>query len=198
MLGDKKYVMGVDYSMTCPAACICLNEEEFAFEHCKFFFLTDSIKNAAPVKSEQIFSAPIPEYKTDEQRFDSLSECFMVFALLYGAKEVAIEGYAYGGSGVVFQIAENTGLLKHKLYKQNIGLSIYPPTRIKKFATENGRADKEMMYDAFIKETGVDLKSLLNYTKSKTSSPIGDIVDAYYICKFHFYNNKKLAKSLKK
>ncbi len=184
-----KIVMGIDYSMSCPAACICLNEEEFDFKDCRFLFLTDTKKYQ--VFYENILVRPVPTYKSDEERFDKISYEFLSFADLHGAKEVSIEGYAYGGSGVVFHIAENTGILKHKLYNKEIPISVYPPSRIKKYATGSGRADKEQMYTAFVKETGVDLKKQLNYEKTKTESPVADIVDAYYICKYHYHHRKE-------
>jgi Holliday junction resolvasome RuvABC endonuclease subunit len=57
-----------------------------------------------------------------------------------------------------------------------------PPTQIKKFATGKGNANKELMQDSFVKETGVDMKKLLTMTE-KQWNPSSDIIDAYYIAK---------------
>jgi Holliday junction resolvasome RuvABC endonuclease subunit len=99
---------------------------------------------------------------------------------------VALEGYAYSASGKVFQIAENTGILKYKLYLLSIPVTVIPPTEIKKFATGKGNADKNAMYAAFSHETGVNLKSVLTPKRADSVSPVSDIVDSYYICKRMF------------
>ena len=46
--------------------------------------------------------------------------------------EIILEGYAFAAQGQVFNIGENTGLLKHKLYKNNLNTQIVTPTEIKK------------------------------------------------------------------
>ena len=40
-----------------------------------------------------------------------------------------------------------------------------------------------MMHQAFIKETGIDLKTLMTLDKKDVTSPVSDVVDAYFICK---------------
>lgn len=106
-----------------------------------------------------------------------------------GCSRVAIEGYAFGAVGRVFQIAENAGLLKYKLWKEGIEYTVPAPTEIKKFATGKGNANKDMMLEAFNEETGVDIRAKLDIIKGY--NPISDIVDAYYIAKFGFTNGKK-------
>ena len=78
-----------------------------------------------------------------------------------GCEQIALEGYAYGAQGRIFHIAENTGVLKYKIYQQSIPLTIFTPSEIKKFATGKGNADKEKMYDSFISETNILLKSII-------------------------------------
>ena len=43
-----------------------------------------------------------------------------------------------------------------------------------------------MMLDSFKEETGVDIRAKLDIIKGY--NPISDIVDAYYIAKFEFFN----------
>ena len=72
-----------------------------------------------------------------------------------GCDYVGLEGYAYGASGrAIFQIAENCGLLKYKLWEAGIAVDIIPPTKVKKDATGKGNADKRKMVDAFELDTG--------------------------------------------
>ena len=54
---------------------------------------------------------------------------------------------------------------------------------MKKFATGKGNSNKDVMFEHFLEETGVDLMSSLSPKASKVNSPVSDIVDAYYICK---------------
>ena len=58
-----------------------------------------------------------------------------------------------------------------------------PPTEVKKFGSGKGNADKAMMHQAFVKETGIDLKTLMTPDKKDVTSPVSDVVDAYFICK---------------
>ena len=100
-------------------------------------------------------------------------------------KEVFIEGYAYGMTSNRAPIYENTAILKHRLWKNKLPFTMYPPTVIKKFATGKGNANKEQMYEAFVDEllTPTDLKERLTPKAKKVINPISDIVDSYFITK---------------
>ena len=98
-----------------------------------------------------------------------------------------LEGYAYAtvGKSHVRSVAANTGLLKHKMWKNKVLFNTYPPTVIKKFATGKGNANKELMYEAFIAEllTPPNLTEILTPKSKKIISPVSDIVDSYFIAK---------------
>jgi hypothetical protein len=83
----------------------------------------------------------------------------------------------------VFHIAENTGILKYKLYQLSVPVTVIPPTEVKKYSTGKGNADKNAMYDSWLLETGINLKGLLTPKRQESVSPVSDIVDSYYICK---------------
>ena len=91
-------------------------------------------------------------------------------------------------NGRVFNIAENTGILKYKLYQLGIPITVIPPTEAKKFATGKGNADKNAMYVSWLKETGTNIKTLLTPNKTESVSPVSDVVDSYFLCKM-LYNN---------
>ena len=128
---------------------------------------------------------PYPEWKTEEERHDNLTN--WAYNIVQGCEEVFLEGYAFATSvqAGVRSIAENTGLLKHKMWKNKITFKTYPPTVIKKFATGKGNANKELMYEAFKYEllTPNDLKEQLTPRAMKITNPISDIVDSYFIAK---------------
>ena len=92
-----------------------------------------------------------------------------------------MEGYAYGAKGRVFNLAENMGLLKYKLYKHAIPVTIVEPSKVKKCATGKGNADKQVMYETFSKETNTDLKSV--FGQKTLSNPVTDVIDSYYVLK---------------
>ena len=61
-----------------------------------------------------------------------------------------MEGYAYGSAaGQVFQIAENTEVLKYKMYKGEIPYDVLAPKQVKKYFTGSGNSNKGMMFLSF-------------------------------------------------
>ena len=77
------------------------------------------------------------------------------------------------------------------LFRSKIPYKKIPPTVLKKFATGKGNSNKEAMYSQFLKEENVDLLGLLglNLPKSgKIDSPISDIVDSFFLCRYAFIN----------
>lgn len=80
-------------------------------------------------------------------------------------------------SGLVLNIAENGGLLKHKLWKAGIQFINPAPTSVKKFFTGKGNSNKIAMHDAFVEKTGKDISLLIE--SKKDGNPVSDIVDSY-------------------
>ena len=183
----EKVVVGIDYSMVSPGICVCRGDT-FSFDRCEFHFLT-SKKNLIGYNSNSIYGTEYPTFKSFEDRANEVSE--WAVNIVGKADVVCIEGYAMAAKGLVFNIGEFTGLLKHKLWllRDRKPLCIVAPTSNKKFATGKGNADKEKMYEAFLEETGCDLKSLLTpKQKSGVGNPTSDLVDAYYLCKWGYSN----------
>ena len=176
-------IAGIDYSLRSPCVCVfsSTEDESFAFEKCTFHFLTDT-KKYATFFLKNIYGERFQDWDQDFQRYKSIADWTMYH--INGCEQIAIEGYSMGSKGKVFHIAENTGVLKYKIYNAGIPLEIVPPTTIKKFATGKGNSDKTIMHQAFIRETGSELRKKITPDKSKISNPVSDIVDSYYICKF--------------
>ena len=179
-------VAGVDYSLTSPAVCVH-SGEEWKYENCKFYYM---VPNEKKIREAENYNCTVyPEWSEDCERFNNLAEWSLQWISAAGCSRVAIEGYAFGAVGRVFQIAENAGILKLKLWETGLTVLTPAPTEIKKFATGKGNANKERMVEAFEEECGVDIRDELGI-KTKTWNPISDVVDAYYICKFGFeYRN---------
>ena len=185
-----KKIAGIDYSLTSPAICVYKDENggHFDFDRCVFHYLSNTEKqrqSAAGSGLENVRAEPYPEWQSEEERHEKLAT--WAYNIVQGCDEVFLEGYAFATSAQagVRSLAENTGLLKHKMWKNKISFKTYPPTVIKKFATDKGNANKDQMYDAFISEllTPDDLKERLTPKAKKVINPISDIVDSYFIAK---------------
>jgi hypothetical protein len=171
-------LIGIDYSITCPCLCLFDERKTFKFDNCFFYYLTNTKKYADKI-APNITGESFQEYVQDVDRFDTISE--WATNLCIGAADVGMEGYAYGAKGRVFNLAENMGLLKYKLYKHAIPVTIVEPSKVKKCATGKGNADKQVMYDTFSKETNTDLKSV--FGQKTLSNPVTDVIDSYYVLK---------------
>ena len=171
-------LVGIDYSITSPAICLFDEKRDFCFQNCSFYFLTNTKKYATKI-APNINGESFEEYAYDTERFDTISE--WATNLCVGAADVAIEGYAYGAHGRIFNLAENCGILKYKLHKLAVPVTIVEPSRVKKLATGKGNADKQAMYEAFTKETKTDLLSV--FDQKTLSNPVTDVIDSYYILK---------------
>ena len=186
-----KKIAGIDYSLTSPAICVYKEEEDdgfFNFDGCMLYYLSNNKRQqqlAAGCGVSNIIAEPYPEWDCEEERHEKLST--WAYLCIQGCDEVFIEGYAFATAAQagVRSIAENTGLLKHKMWKNKVPFKSFPPTVIKKFATGKGNANKEVMYEAFVDEllTPTDLKELLTPKATKVRNPVSDLVDAYFIAK---------------
>jgi len=186
--------IGIDYSLSSPGVCINTSEEEFRYEDCKFYYLTNTKKYQGTFKEKMAFGTSAVEYigtqhkpySSEPERYNNIADWVIDIIKSYTWWQehptIQIEDYSFGSTGRVFHIAENLGLLKYKL-KMECGwdYTLLAPSVIKKFATDKGNANKELMVGAFKEDTKVNLGLLLD---SSVKSPITDIADAYFICKY--------------
>jgi hypothetical protein len=181
---------GIDYSLTCPAICIYNTKDgPFSFSNTKAFFRSNLARFEMFSEGNLIGENHNP-WKSDIERYDDISSWALDCLKKHKVKKVFLEGYSFGSTGKVFNIAENTAILKYNLWDEYIDIEIVAPKQIKKFASGSGNASKERMYEAFIKENG-DLNLMATLTPRSTNviSPVNDIVDAYYILKYGINND---------
>ena len=177
----RPHYVGIDYSMTTPAVCVCYNEK-FHFKHCVFFYLT---KEKSKLKNEEQFFSPDilnDDFSCDEERFLKIAMWAECMICPPARPKIFIENYSFASKGQVFHIGENTGLLKHRLFVNRLEFELLAPGTIKKFATGKGNAKKPEMLEAFKKETGFDLEAHFDVQHRKNKSPAADIADSYFIC----------------
>ena len=188
--------IGIDYSLSCPGLCINTSEEEFRYEDCKFYYLTNTKKYEGTFKEKIAFGTsaveyigtPHRSYKDEPERYSNIADWFVeIVKSYYPPHQVSqthphinLEDYSFASKGRVFHIAENVGILKYKMKQNGWDYTLLAPSVIKKFATGKGNTNKEGMVGAFEKDTGVNLELLFD---SSIKSPITDIADAYFICK---------------
>ena len=188
--------IGIDYSLSSPGICVNTSKGEFKTEDCTFYFLTNTKKYDATfcrpfVTNVRYIGTSHKPYTSEPERYSQIADWVINIIKSYGdattgmnriKPTIQIEDYSYGSTGRVFHIAENLGLLKYKL-KMECGwdYTLLPPSVIKKFATDKGNANKDLMLDAFEKDTGTNLAQVFDTT---SKSPVSDVADAYFICKY--------------
>lgn len=172
---------GVDYSMSCPA--VVIGKQGAPFKDLLFFSFAKKKKHMSI--NPQITLFDYPEYLSEQERYDLVSDVFINVLKQHNVEKVLMEGYSYGSNaGLVFQIAENTEVFKFKMYKDKIPFEVIPPTQVKKDFTGRGNANKGMMYTTFRdKHCLYDIHNAIGELSepAEIGNPISDIVDAYAI-----------------
>ncbi len=188
---------GIDYSINGTGICIFDDDLDFNFQNCNFYYMTNKKKlGGQMMKNVRGFFYNGKE-KEDIDRYNDVSDWAM--EIIKDVSVVGLEGYSMGSKGQVFNIAENTAILKYKMNKAEKILKIYAPTNIKKYIMDNTNLDltgikknavkKDVIYNIFVDETGIDINKIITPNRKKNiSSPISDIVDSYYICKKVFFD----------
>ena len=184
---NTRYYVGIDYSMTSPAICIYDKENgKFKYTNTVCHFLASKRMHEG-LKTPNLIATDYPIWTREEERYELLCNWVLdcIKNLPPEQTTITLEGYSFGSTGKVFNIAENTGVLKQGLYRMGYKIDVVPPTTIKKFATGKGNANKEKMYEAFVKENpNSNLLGLLAHRANVSIiSPLSDIVDAYFLCK---------------
>lgn len=182
--------VGIDYSINSPAVCVHQGQQ-WNYKSCRWLFLT---KHKARLKKLPRFikGVLIPDQPSEIDHFLFLAKKVVGFIKPFTKKGpviIGIEGYSFDSTGKVFQLAENCGILKSILITKGLSFNTFPPMQIKKYATGTGVAGKYSMGTSFYKETSLDLKPYLSLKESSLpdTSPLSDIIDAYYIAKYtHF------------
>jgi len=183
----KKINVGIDYSLTSP--CMCIMEEP-SFEGSSFFFLTSEKRNTGMLFSN-VRGDLHSDYLVEQERHDNISNYFVQLLegrILEKGFHITLEDYSFGSKGRVFNLAENCGLLKHKLWKQQYIVNAVAPTVLKKFATGKGNSNKDAMYSSFLAAGNPDINKTISPKKASIGNPVSDIVDAYYLALYGYSN----------
>lgn len=170
-------ICGIDYSVTSPGVVKAELDDNFNFIDIKYLGFS-SVKKTCKTDDNLIFCKK-EMFDNDIERYRFIRDNISNFLYSDGHIEYgAIEGYAYGSSGKVFNIAEGTIFVKKLMYDNNTKFKIYEPNTIKMFSTNDGNAGKVTMHDKFVslKDHLLILDHLEEY-----KNPKEDLIDAYFI-----------------
>jgi Holliday junction resolvasome RuvABC endonuclease subunit len=180
-------LVGIDFSIRSPAITVWYNRSlACGIDGCELHVLTKMgrVVNADRPGTTKISAYLMPgSWTSHQQRHDMLASWVMRVLRWYGPAEmVAIEDYAFGAKGRVFDIAEATGVVKDRLWAAGYPITLVKPQRAKIAATGKGNARKEEVVAAFRTVTGVDLHEVLGYRPTKSSlGPSSDLADSYFV-----------------
>lgn len=178
---------GIDYSMSSPSLCIYDTDKEFKFENCDIYYANAKKKYVINIKNLHGFVLPENRIEEPMYRYNEICKIFANVLMDQKVEQICIEGYALGShAGLIFNIAENTSLLKHFMWKSGIKYINPSPATIKKFFTGKGNADKLKVVNTFINETHTNLQDIFG-TKTIEAAPINDICDSFAMCKYMYY-----------
>lgn len=176
--------VGIDYSIQSPGIAVCTGE--FRLENVDMHYLTSvqkAAKYSGTAKLHGTFFKPNVQEMQHEERLDFISDwALSIINPLPKTACIFMEGYSFNSTGSsVFQIAENSGLLKHKLFKAGYSFNLLDPNTLKKYASGRGDATKLMMEKAFIKQYSLNIKAELKQTADNPSS---DIIDSFFLARY--------------
>jgi len=150
--------MGIDQSYTCTGIVL---------------FEDGEMVEAQVVKS--------PKAMDIHQRANFVADAILSFALCHEPDAIGIEGLAFGMRGdATRDLAGLQFVIINKLqFNGSFKVEVIAPNAVKKFATNDGRAKKEALYEALPKNTQ---KSFLELGVKKTTG-LYDLTDAFWIGK---------------
>jgi len=173
-------VLGIDYSMSCPALCLTNGTTHRWWVN---YRLTGKPYGELP----NITWTPSTT-EGDVPRYIELAAWVLAVVTATQPSAIVLEDYAFGAQGRLTQLSENAGTLKVMLHKhhQNIPFHIVAPTTMKKFATGRGIATKDDIWAAFIqREPHAEPWAKLCHPKAlRIGSPVADIADAYFLAQY--------------
>ena len=196
-------VIGLDWSITSPAWTIIDSDGRYVHH----YFVQRNHKNSkkdesnlkvvddVESKMESFHPYYYPEFDCSMNRFYLLSEALVDSVITYDMynMKVVFEGYSFGATGKVLDIAECTGIAKQALYRE-YGLipTVVPSAQWKKHFGLKGNSDKKPIVDLYIERTGNDLYSIFNKKPDiKSLGVMSDIADSYFIAMYALEDSKK-------
>lgn len=181
-------VAGIDYSMSSPCIAIHPRKPIKNFNDCIVFLYTKESKYGGSF-NDNIHGIVAHPYEHEMERFHNISEWALAILNRYDVKDVCLEGYSMGSKGAVFNIGENTGILKWKMWRDGYNVITPAPTTVKKTFAGKGNAKKDAMVQAFDTRFDMNLAQVIGYKRKTIESPLSDIVDAVAMADYGITNS---------
>ena len=190
MAYNDSRVLGIDYSVSCPACCHLDNWG--AARWWVNYKLTGRPYRPLPGVSwtPSTTLGEIP-------RIIELSKWVCEIVKEVTPTHIVLEDYAFNASGKITYLSENVGAMKVRLYEffPDIPLFLVAPTTMKKFATGRGIATKDEIWTAFVKHNpDREYWAAHCHPKArKISSPTADIADSFFLAQYgrtYFWDRK--------
>jgi hypothetical protein len=178
-------ILAIDNSITSPGIIHCELDDNFDIVEVKY--LTFSSTKKFGMKNEY---GEVITYSNKDYKGKQFSKIIMVhdevkkFTKDHTYDYVALEDYAFHGTGDITGLAESCGLLKAHFYNSGSNIRLYSIPSIKKFYAGKGNSDKVDMEDTYEADTNnfkPDLSFLPQVYEKKTGNPKDNLVDAWAI-----------------
>lgn len=180
-MSNEMFLVGIDYGINSPAMSVWSGniEDDFKIEKVQVLSYIDTKKKKFQ-NLKNILTLRYPtDYKSEIQRYSLISDPFIINinSTYIQRRYVALEGYSFGVVGnYSYKNGENTGILKYKMFEEEIPLRIYPPTVMKKIITGKGNAKKDSMLENFNNKFNMNVEEY--YGIKWRNSPLPDIIDS--------------------
>lgn len=173
-------ILGLDLSITSPGFCIMDIDDNYEVVEINLHGFTKTDKWVFDGEGLIIHKFPA-DYDKHPPHYRPFLVYDIVKPYLKDIDYIAVEDYAFGAKGKVFDIAECSGALKNIFYTQNIPMKKFPPMTVKTCATGNGGADKVLMGMAFKQRVPNKLIPEHFFKLKEYSSPASDLIDAFFM-----------------
>ena len=179
-------IIGIDPSINSTGICVWDNEHNIN----KYYNIVSKVtKKLQSFESShiKILSYNKSDIKDKEYSYKELAKTSNIYYIckhirniltILRPKSVIMEGVSYGsvGSAALVDLSGLNFAIRMVLADLEIPFKIVPPTAVKKFATGNGQADKELIIDAWKR---LD-KNMLNIKDIK----VDDLADSFFLAHY--------------
>jgi len=150
----QNVIVGIDYSSTNTGVCLLSEKGEYL---CSMLLS--------------------PKDKKFDKRIVNIKQAlFQILNPIANVLVIGIESPSFFSKGRTIDLASGYGFLKYSMIESGYDVLTFTPSTIKKFATNDGRADKDKMWKYLPKDVKEDLLAS-SYKK------YDDLVDSYFIAK---------------
>jgi len=174
-------IAGIDPSIDSTGKCIMTLDSMYGIRDIAFYGYNSTKKRCFKENNVEVFHVGTKYKKMNMCDRQNIAYEYLKKDM-EDVKYTAFEGYAYGKriTRSLVQLGEFIGGVKKMYYDMGMGIVIYAPRMVKRFATGDGNAEKVTMCHMFMKEFPdfypEEFKKLPKYV-----DPHADMCDAFWI-----------------